>query len=156
MHRADQAEQITAFEVDVLRIVRQLESVWTGGDRGTGQGFSATNRERAVEETLEQAYRDASRPAQQLASDDELRSAAGEAKTALEHTATRSALCRVLQSATEQSQNVAQLLIPACLPLALTGQIPVSATPLVWGLVCFAIGRIGVSVFCGGQTNRCR
>ena|SRR3569833_991852 len=87
-------------------------------------------------------------------SKEEVRSAALEARSALQTPTIRSTICRFLAPLTGKSaREVAIELAKACIPLIVAGQLIVPASPLVWGLIGFAATRIGTAWLCGDDTT---
>jgi hypothetical protein len=148
MPNLDNPAEVKAFHDNVAHLVSRLNEAWTGGDLAAHRGHGMiAGRDDAIDETINQVFRDGTR--KEVASKEELGKAALEAKAALHHPAARSALCSALKTATDGGFDITKLL----LPLALSGAIAVSMTPLVFSLVCFTILRVGVSVFCAAEAD---
>jgi hypothetical protein len=147
MNQSSSPEEIQAFHEDVVQVITQLELAWSGDSTWDQKGFGVVaGTGHAVEEVVDQAYRDASK--QHIAPPGDLRQAAREAKSALVDKSTRAAFCKALKSIDAGSYDVAKDIVIALLPLSLTGAIALSATPLVWGLISFTIARIGAKFLC--------
>jgi hypothetical protein len=147
---------IERFEQQVASITDQLEAVWTGDEALRSRQLGALamdDKDQVVEDVLNQLYTDATTKAEvSLGSKDEVRTAALEAKAALQTPAVRQTLCRILRPITgKSSREMAVELAKAGLPLALTGQLAVPAAPLVWGLLGFTAAWLGVTWLCRDQ-----
>jgi hypothetical protein len=115
---------------------------------------SAEDKDRVIERVLNQVYEDATTQAgESLGPKGEIRTAALEARAALQTPSIRMTLCRVLGPLTgKTSREVTIELTKACLPLVLTGQLAVPAAPLVWGLLGFTVAWVGARWLCNDQT----
>lgn len=103
---------------------------------------------------LDQAYRDNTSGDTPNGAKEDFRVAAVQAKSTLKNNASRAAFCKVLTHVTQGSQDVANILVPAFLPMAVGGTIAIPAAPLVWALIAITIARIGVSRLCAGTDRR--
>jgi hypothetical protein len=145
------------FEQQVASIADQLAAVWTGTDdlKEGGLGVaSAADKDRVIERVLNQVFEDATAGAgDALGHKSEIRAAALEARAALQTPSIRTTLCRVLSPLRgTTTREITIELAKVSLPLVLTGQIAVSASPLVWGLLGFTAAWLGTSWLCGEQT----
>jgi hypothetical protein len=148
---------IERFQDQVGTIADQLGKAWSGDEEWASRRLGAVagdDKNRALEELLNSIYRDAiARPGTSLGSKEQLRSAALEARAALQSPSVRSTICRFLRPITGKgSREVAVELAKACLPLIIAGTLALPASPLLWGLIGFAAARIGTVWLCGEET----
>jgi hypothetical protein len=144
---------VAEFDRRVGSIADQLAAVWTGSDALGPQRLgmvAGADKNRVFEDVLNQIYQDATTSeAASLGSKEEVREAALAARSALQNPSIRSSICRALGPlAGKSSREVTVELAKACVPLALTGQIAVPASPLVWGILGFAVAWVGATWLC--------
>ena len=147
---------IDQFSRQAASIADRLEGLWSGGDSLRAERLGAVageDRERVFEDVLNQIYSDAAaRSDGSLGSKEDIRAAALEARAALQTPSVRTSLCRALGPlANKSSRELTTELAKACLPLALTGQLAVPASPLVWGLLGFTVAWVGANWLCHDQ-----
>jgi hypothetical protein len=144
------------FGQQVASIADQLAAVWTGTDdlKEGGLGVASADKDRVIERVLNQAFQDATtRAGDSLGHSSEIRAAALEARAALQTPSIRTTLCRALGPLRgKTTREITIEMAKVSLPLVLTGQIAVSAAPLVWGLIGFTVAWLGTSWLCGEQT----
>jgi hypothetical protein len=153
----NQAIDMKRFEQQVAFVTDQIGAAWSGDDEWSSARLGAVStdeKNRVVEELLNRIYQDTSaQPDTSLGSKDEIRAAALDARSALQTPSIRSTICGFLGPITGKSaRDVAIELAKACIPLVVTGQLAVPASPLVWGLIGFAAARIGAVWLCGDRT----
>jgi hypothetical protein len=140
---------MASFQEEVADIITQLETTSTSDFKWNEQAFGVVGgSDRAIDEVLDQAYRGNTRGDTPSTPKEKFRQAAIEARSALKNKANRAAFCNALESVTQGSQDIANILVPAFLPMAVSGTIAIPAAPLVWALIAITIARIGVFRLC--------
>jgi hypothetical protein len=154
MNTPNQPIDLEHFQQQIGSISDQLGAAWSGDEEWASHRLGAiasNDKNRAIEELINRIYQDAvAKGGTALGSKDEIRSAALNARSALQTPSIRSTICRFLGPITGKgSREVAVELAKASIPLVVAGTLAVPASPLVWGLIGFAAARIGTVWLCG-------
>jgi hypothetical protein len=151
MRSLSQSIDVEEFQQQVATIAGQIDAVRAGIDPAFSRRLGAVSgddKALIVDEVVNQVYQDAATKAA-LGSKEELRQAALEVRSALRNPSIRAALCRSLGPVTSKSsREFAVELTKASLPLVLTGQLAVPASPLVWGLLGVSVAWVGLTWLC--------
>lgn len=158
MSSANRPIDIERFPDEVASIADHIGAAWSGDEEWTSRRLGAIagdDKNRAIEEVINRVYNDTTQKGAPIGSKDEIRSAALEARSALQNPSIRSTICRILGPLTGKSgREVAVELAKACIPLVIAGQLAVAASPLVWGLMAFTATRIGTLWLCGDDKSQ--
>lgn len=157
MSSSSEQIDIVHFEQQVASITEQLSLVLTDVEVPKSHPLGAISndeKKQLLEEVLNQIYEKATKNGEtELASKEDIRTAALEVRTALQIPSTRVVICRSLRAVTGKGgRELALEITKICLPLAIAGQIVIPVSALVWSILGFAVASIGVDWLCGDES----
>jgi hypothetical protein len=85
---------------------------------------------------------------------DEISQADDTAREVVERGGFRQYICAALRSVSDDAFEIAKVITPVLVPLALTGTIPIPPDPMIVAAIAVAVARVGTSTFCGDYAKQ--